>query len=163
MNDPLLLVEVRNLLFPSFITISTVYRQNVLPRRVCCCSVCVCVLTWASVSLRSVRVCSYLGAGVDGGAVMFKNITSYLGKCVSAFVLTCGVYACTCVCVPASMYVSLPLRWREVCVCVFVCVFSVCAFPCMFVRMCLLVVHAFALGTWALELLWVTGATGLLL
>ena len=109
MNDPLLLVEVRNLLFPSFITISTVYRQNVLPRRVCCCGVCVCVLTWASVSLRSVRVCSYLGAGVDGGAVMFKNITSYLGKCVSAFVLTCGVYACTCVCVRASMYVSLPL------------------------------------------------------
>ena len=42
-------------------------------------------------SLGCVHVCSYLGACVDGGAVMFKNITSYLGEC------RCGVCACVCV------------------------------------------------------------------
>ena len=34
---------------------------------------------------RCVRVCSYLGACVDDGAVMFENITCYLGVC------RCGV------------------------------------------------------------------------
>ena len=64
-----LLDEVRNCLLPSFIAISKVYRQNVLPGRVCrlrsrdvkkhnvllgrvCrCGVCMCVLTWARVSM----------------------------------------------------------------------------------------------------------------
>ena len=62
----------------------------------CRCGVCVCVLTCAC---------------VDGGAVRFKNITSYLGECVCAFVLTCGVCAGMCVraCLCASVYVLLPL------------------------------------------------------
>ena len=65
MIDLPLLVEVRYCLFPSFIAISTVYKQNV-----------------------------YLGEFIDGSSVMFKNITSYLGECrcgvcTCVFVLTC--------------------------------------------------------------------------
>ena len=36
---------------------------------------------------------------VDGGAITVKNVTSYLGECVAAFVLASGVCACVCVCV----------------------------------------------------------------
>ena len=43
---------------------------------------------------------SYLGEFVDGRAVMFKNITSYLGKCVAA--------VCECVFVPGRV-----CRWRS--------------------------------------------------
>ena len=57
MNNPPLLVEVRNCLFPYFIAISKVYRQS---------SEC------------------FLGKFVDGGAVMFKNIKINLGECVAA-------------------------------------------------------------------------------
>ena len=57
----------------------------------------------ASVSLRCVRVCSYLGACVDGGAVMFENIMSYLGKG------RCDVCACLCVLIPARVSMAEPL------------------------------------------------------
>ena len=57
MNDPPLLVEVRNCLFPYFITISTEYRQKesmaelmVLAYGVCA-SVCACECASVSVSL----------------------------------------------------------------------------------------------------------------
>ena len=49
---------------------------------------------------RCVRVCSYLGACVDDGAVMFENITCYLGVC------RCGVCACVLV-------VDLMIRLRD--------------------------------------------------
>ena len=42
-------------------------------------------------NITSNRVCSYLGACVDDGAVMFENITCYLGEC------RCGVCACVLV------------------------------------------------------------------
>ena len=60
MNILPLLVEVRNCLCPSFIAISTVYNRT-----------------------------SYLGEFVDGGAVMFKNITwaSVAAGCARACVL----------------------------------------------------------------------------
>ena len=40
---------------------------------------------------------------------MFKNITSYLGECVAAFVLTCAVCVCLCVCARAC---ALPRMCR---------------------------------------------------
>ena len=46
---------------------------------------------------------SYLGVFVDGGAVMYKNMTSYLGKCVAA------VCARACVFLPARVLMPVPL------------------------------------------------------
>ena len=51
-------------------------------------------------NITSNRVCSYLGACVDDGAVMFENITCYLGEC------RCGVCACVLV-------VDLMIRLRD--------------------------------------------------
>ena len=135
MNNLPLIVEVRNRLFSSFTAISTVYRQNVLPGRVCRYRVCVCV-------------CSYMGSRVDGGVVMFKNIMSYLGEC------RCGVCACvfvlTCACVDGGGIMSENITSYlgecvaafllacGVCACVCVCA-RVCAFLCMFMRMCVCV------------------------
>ena len=108
----------------------------------CRCGVCVsvCVLTCACVFLPA-RVCSYLRVCVltcacgDGGAVMFQNITSYLGLCVAAFVLTCGVCACVCVqarvCLCcASVYVCAHVRACAVCICVLALYVCVCVGVC---------------------------------
>ena len=69
-------------------------------------------------SLRCVRVCSNLGAYFDGGAVMFKNITSYLGD------RRCGVCACvcvlTCTCVDGGAVMFKGECRCGVCVCVLV-------------------------------------------
>ena len=97
----------------------------------CHCSVCTCV-----------RVLTY--ACVDGGAIMFKNVTSWLGEGVAAFVLSYGVCACVrarvCVrvCALPCMQRCLCLDVRSVRVRVCVCVCA-CASPCMFVRMFLCV------------------------
>ena len=118
MNDPPLLVEVRNCLVP-FIAISTVNRKNVSPGRVCrrrSSYVLKHNVLPGRVWLRCVHVCVLTCVCVDGGAVMFKNITFYLGEChcgVCVYVLTCacvdggdvmfkgecrcGVFACGCV------------------------------------------------------------------
>ena len=53
--------------------------------------------------LQSIGRTSYLGVFVDGGAVMYKNMTSYLGKCVAA------VCARACVFLPARVLMPVPL------------------------------------------------------
>ena len=118
-----------------FIAIFTVYRQNVLPGRVCRCAVCacVCVLTCVCVDGGAIMfkgkcrcgvcacVCVLTCACVEGGAVMFKNITSYFGDCVCA--LPC-MWCCLC----------LDVRCMRVCVCAWVCVY---VYVCAHVRVCM--------------------------
>ena len=53
---------------------------------------------------RCVSVCSYLGACVDDGAVMFENITCYLGEC------RCVVCECRCVVCACVLVVDLMIR-----------------------------------------------------
>ena len=62
-------------------------------------------------------VCVYLGVCVDGGAVILKNITSYMGEC------RCGV--CVRVFFPVHVSMAEPLRLRA-------SVAAVCARACVF-------------------------------
>ena len=93
----------------------------------CRCGVCACM-------------CVLTCACVDGGAVMFKKITSYLGECVAAFVLTCGKCACVCACLCARLCVCF-----RVCVAAFVLTCGVCGCVCVCgVSACLRCIYAFA-------------------
>ena len=76
----------------------------------------------ARVAAVCARVCLLTCAYVDGGAVMFKNITSYIGRVCRCLCLDVGCVrgrVCVCVCVRFRVCVAaFVLTCAHACVCV---------------------------------------------